>query len=138
MSRLPLVQNLLRNCDYRQYYLDCLEFLLDTQFHPEAFSQQIAIDSDDGLWGRVRQAAYLESATPYGQPFTGRQFTNDEVYLSGCQQNELGHWQEKAEGIIHYVRMRRDSARQQLTRLRETTSRATDNSDFPATMEPLP
>jgi hypothetical protein len=138
MSRLPLVQNLLRNRDYRQYYLDCLEFLLDTQFHPEAFSQQIATGSDDGLWGRVRQAAYLESATPYGQPFTGRQFTNDEVYLSGCQQNELRHSQEKAEGIIHYVRMRCDSGRQQLTRLREITSRATDNSDFPATMEPLP
>ena len=81
---------------------------------------------------------YLESATPYGPPFTGRQFTNDEVYLSGCRQNELRHWQEKAEGIIHYVRMRRDSARQQLEQLRETTPRATDSASFPAMMEPLP
>jgi len=137
-SRIPLVQNLLHNRDYRQYYLDYLEFLLDTQFHPEAFSRYIAADSDDGLWARVRQAAYLESATPYGQPFTGRQFTNDEVYLSGCRQNELQRWQEKAEGIIHYVRMRRDSARQQLERLRETTPRGTDGPDFAATMEPLP
>jgi hypothetical protein len=137
-SRIPLVQNLLRNRDYRQYYLDYLEFLLDTQFNPEEFGEQIAADSGDGLWGRVHQAAYLESATPYGQPFTGRQFTNDEVYLSGCKQNELWHGQEKAEGIIHYVRMRRDSARHQLEQLRKTIPRVTDRATFPATMEPLP
>ena len=137
-SRIPLVQNLLRNRDYRQYYLDYLETLLDTQFHPEAFSQLIAADSDDGLWGRISRAAYLESATQYGQPFTGRQFTNDEVYLTGCKQNELRHGQEKAEGIVHYVRMRRDSARQQLEQLRKETPRATDSASFPSTMEPLP
>ena len=137
-SRIPLVQNLLRNRGYRQYYLDYLEFLLDTQFNPDAFSQQIAADSGDGLWGRVCQAAYLESATPYGQPFTGRQFTNDEVYLSGCKQNELRHGQEKAEGIINYVRMRHDSARQQLDPLRKATPRAAGTASFPATAEPLP
>src|SRR5215475_9781748 len=116
-SRIPLVQNLLRNRDYRQYYLDYLEFLLDTQFHPRAFETQIAAGSGDGLWGRVSQAAYLESATAYGQPYTGRQFTNDEVYRSGCMQYELRHGKEQAEGIIHYVRMRRDSARQRPGRL---------------------
>ena len=137
-SRIPLVQNLLRNRDYRQYYLDYLEFLLDTQFHPQAFAEQIAADSGDGLWGRVSQAAYLESATPNGQPFTGRQFTNDEVYRSGCQQYELRHGNEKAEGIIHYVRMRRDSARQQLGQLRTTTPPASGSAGFPAAMEPLP
>jgi hypothetical protein len=136
-SRIPLVQNLLRNRDYRQYYLDHLEFLLDTQFNPDAVSQQIAADSGDGLWGRVCQAAYLESATPYGPPFTGRQFTNDEVYLSGCKQNELRRGQEKAEGIVHYVRMRHDSAREQLEQLRKSTPRGT-NVSFPASMEPLP
>jgi CotH kinase protein len=137
-SRLPLVQNLLRNTDYRRYYLDHLEFLLDDQFNPEAFGAQISADSGDGLWGRVHQAAYLESATPYGPPFTGRQFTNDEVYLSGRQQNELRHGPEKIEGIIHYVRMRRDSARQQLAQLRTSTPRGTDGAAFPATLEPLP
>jgi hypothetical protein len=137
-SRIPLVQNLLRNRDYRQYYLDYLETLLDTQFHPEAFSQLIAADSDDGLWGRISRAAYLESATQYGQPFTGRQFTNDEVYLTGCKQNELRHGQEKADAIVHYVRMRRDSARQQLEQLRRETPRASDSESFPAVVEPLP
>ena len=129
------MQNLLRNTDYRQYYLDYLEFLLDAQFNPDAFGDQIAAESGDGLWGRVCQAAYLESDTPYGQPFTGRQFTNDEVYQSGCKQNELRHGQEKAEGIIHYVRMRHDSARQQLKQLRAVTPRANGSAGFPAAME---
>jgi CotH kinase protein len=137
-SRIPLVQNLLRNRDYRQYYLDYLELLLDSEFNPDSFSQQIGSGAGDGLWGHTCQAAYLESATPYGQPFTGRQFTNDEVYLSGCQQNELRHGQEKAEGIIHYVRMRHDSARHQLEQLRKQTPRANDSGRFPATVEPLP
>jgi hypothetical protein len=83
-------------------------------------------------------AAYLESATQYGQPFTGRQFTNDEVYLTGCKQNELRHDQEKADAIVHYVRMRRDSARQQLEQLRRETPRASDSESFPAVVEPLP
>jgi CotH kinase protein len=133
-SRIPLVRNLLRNRDYRQYYLDYLEHLIDTEFNPHMISAAIGASSDDGLWARVRQAAYLESGTPYGQPFTGRQFTNDEVYWSGCRQNELRHGNEKAEGIIHYVRMRRDSARQQLQQLRKTTPRATDPAAFAATV----
>jgi hypothetical protein len=136
-SRIPLVQNLLRNRDYRQYYLDYLECLLDTQFNPDAFGRQIGAGSG-GLWDRVSQAAYLESATPYGQPFTGRQFTNDEVYQNGCQQYELRRGQEKAEGIIHYVRMRHDSARQQLEQLRKQTPPATGRGSFPDTMESLP
>ncbi len=134
-SRIPLVQNLLRNRHYRQYYLDYLEHLIDTEFNPDTISAVIGARSDNGLWARVRQAAYLESGTPYGQPFTGRQFTNDEVYLSGCKQNELRHGNEKVEGIVHYVRMRRDSARQQLQQLRKTTPRATDSAAFAATLE---
>ena len=134
-SRIPLVQNLLRNRDYRQYYLDYLEHLIDTEFNPGTISAVIGAGSDNGLWARVRQAAYLESGTPYGQPFTGRQFTNNEVYLSGCKQNELRHGNEKVEGIVHYVRMRRDSARRQLRQLRKTTPRATDPAAFAATLE---
>jgi len=138
ISHIPLVQNLLRNRDYRQYYLDYLESLLDTGFNLDTFGQQIAADSGDGLWERVSHAAYLESATPHGQPFTGRQFTNDEVYLSGCKQNELRHGQEKAEGITHYVRMRYDSARRQLEWLRKQTPRAAGPASFPAALEPQP
>ena len=136
-SRIPLVQNLLRNGHYRGYYLDHLEYLLDTRFNTGAIAGLIAADSDAGLWGRVHQAAYLESNTPYGPPFTGRQFSNDEVYQAGCKQNELRHGTEKADGIINYVRMRYDSARRQLAQLRATTPRGTA-AGFPAVMEPLP
>ena len=137
-SRIPLVQNLLRNHEYRQYYLDYLEHLLETEFNPRAITALIEAGSGDGLWGRVRRGAYLEAGTAHGWPFTGRQFTNDEVYRSGCRQYELRRGRRMVDGIVHYVRMRRDSARHQLKQLRATMPRATDGDAFPATMETLP
>jgi len=134
--KIPLVRNLLRNHDYRQYYLDYLEQMLDTEFNPRAITEQIGPRSADGLWYRVRQAAYLESHTPHGQPFTGRRYSNDEVYQSGCRQHELRHGKKKMLGIVHYVRMRHDSARDQLKRLRRTMPRAIDG--FPMGAEQLP
>jgi hypothetical protein len=136
-SRIPLVQNLLRNRDFLQYYLDHLEHLLDTTFTPEAISAASGPDGG-GLWDRVCHAAYLESATPYAQPFTGRQYTNDEVYLAGCKQNELRHGDTHVEGIFHYVRMRCDRAREQLATLRRTYPRGASGAAFPGAMEPLP
>jgi CotH kinase protein len=139
---IPLVRNLLRNHDYRQYYLDYLEHMLDTEFNPAAIAAQIGPRSDsgsgsgDGLWCRVRQAAYLESDTPHGRPFTGRRYSNDEVYRSGCRQRELRHGKKTVEGIVHYVRMRHDSARVQLQRLRRAIPRAADR--FATTAEELP
>jgi CotH kinase protein len=123
-SHIPLVQNLLRNRDYRQYYLDFMEHLLDTEFNPRAIAAQIGAHADGGLWARIRQPAYLESDTPCGRPFTGRQFSNDEIYWSGCRQREMRQGRKKVEGIVHYVRMRRDSARAQLKQLRRTTPQA--------------
>jgi hypothetical protein len=113
-----------------------MEYMLDTEFNPRAFAAQIGAQSEGGLWDRVRQAAYRESDTPYGRPFTGRQFSNDEIYWTGCQQRGLRHGRKKMEGIVHHVRMRRDSARTQLKRLRQTMPRAVDG--FPETMEQLP
>jgi hypothetical protein len=135
-SEIPLVQNLLRNRDYRQYYLDYIEYMLDTEFTPGAFAAQIGKESEGGLWDRVRQAAYLESDTPHGRPFTGRQFSNDEIYWHGCRQRGLRRGRKNYEGIVHYVRMRRDSARAQLKRLRRTTPRGADG--FPETTQQLP
>jgi hypothetical protein len=134
--KIPLVRNLLRNHDFRQYYLDYLEHMLDTEFNPREITEQIGPRSPDGLWYRVRQAAYLESDTPYRQPFTGRRYSNDEVYQSGCRQHELRHGKKTMEGIVHYVRMRHDSARAQLKRLRRTMPRAVDG--FPMGAEQLP
>jgi len=133
---IPLVRNLLRNHDYRQYYLDYMEYMLDTEFNPGAITAQIGPRSEDGLWHRVRQAAYLESDTPHGRPFTGRRYSNDEVYQSGCRQRELRHGKKTMEGIVHYVRMRHDSARAQLKRLRRATPRTVDG--FPLAAEQLP
>ena len=65
-------RNLLRNHDYRQYYLDYIEYMLDTESNPSAFAAQIGAESEGGLWDRFRQAAYLESDTPHGLRFTGR------------------------------------------------------------------
>ena len=113
-----------------------MEHMLDTEFNPRAIAAQIGARSEDGLWHRVRQAAYLESDTPYGQPFTGRRYSNDEVYQSGCRQHELRHGKKTIEGIVHYVRMRHDSARAQLKRLRRTIPRTADG--FPQAAEQLP
>jgi len=137
-SRIPLVQHLLSNHDYLQYYIDHIEYLLDTRFSPKAIAAQIGREFEGGLWDRVRQASYLESATPNGRPFTGRQFTNHEVYWNGYRQRELRHGKAKIEGIIHYVRMRRDSARASLKELRKTMPCVTGGGEFAATMEPLP
>ena len=134
-SNIPLVQNLLRNHDYRQYYLDYMEYMLDTEFNPGAFAAQIGAESEGGLWDRVRQSAYLESDTPHGRPFTGRQFSNDEIYWHGCRQRGLRRGRKNYEGIVHYVRMRRDSARAQLKRLRQTMPRAAEG--FPQMTEKL-
>jgi hypothetical protein len=98
----------------------------------------ISTDSDTGLWARVRQAAYLESDTPHGAPFTGRQFTNDEVYRAACKQMKIQHDKAGIDGILNYVRMRYDSARAQLKELRKTIPRGTGADPFPSTMEPLP
>jgi hypothetical protein len=133
---IPLVRNLLRNHDYRQYYLDYMEYMLDTEFNPRAITAQIGPHSEDGLWHRVRQAAYLESDTSHGRPFTGRRYSNDEVYQSGCRQRELRHGKKTMEGIVHYVRMRHDSARAQLRRLRRAMPRTVDG--FPLAAEQLP
>lgn len=126
IPKIPLVRNLLRNHDYRQYYLDYMEHMLDTEFNPTAITARIGARSEDGLWHRVRQAAYLESDTPHGRPFTGRRYSNHEVYQSGCRQRGLRHGKKTVEGIVHYVRMRHDSARAQLKRLRGTIPRAAD------------
>jgi hypothetical protein len=109
--------------------------MLDTEFNPRAIASQIGARSEDGLWHRVRHAAYLESDTPYGQPFTGRRYSNDEVYQSGCRQRQLRHGKKTIEGIVHYVRMRHDSARAQLKQLRRTIPRTVDGFS-PAAEQP--
>ena len=133
-SQLPLVANLLQNTAFRRYYLDHLEHLLDTEFNPTGHRRT---DRRDELSSRVVPGAYLESDTPYGAPFTGRQFTNDEVYRSGFEQFELRHGETFVLGIHHYVRMRYDSARKQLDALRRRDPAGSSGANF-TVLEPAP
>jgi len=95
-------------------------------------------NGEGGLWDRAARSAYLESDTPYGAPFTGRQFTNDEVFRNGFAQYELRHGEEFALGIHHYVLMRYDSARTQLARLRRVDPSGSSGATFPTSVEPVP
>jgi CotH kinase protein len=137
-SRLPLLQNLLRHREFRRYYLDHIEHLLDTVMTPTAVDAVLGLDNGSGLWDRVSRGAYLESDTPGGMPFTGRQFTNDEVYRNGYAQYELRQSGEFALGIHHYLLMRNDSARAQLARARGTGPNGSSGATFPTAPEPLP
>jgi len=137
-ANIPLVQNLLKHDEFVQYYLDHLEHMLDSLFNPETFDHLMGGEGDGGLWDRVRQAAYLESDSPHGQPFTGRQFSNHQVYLNALKQYEINSWNYKVEGIIHYVRMRYDSARQQLQTLRQHYPSGGSGETFSALMEMPP
>jgi hypothetical protein len=137
-SRLPLLQNLLRHRDFRRYYLDHVEHLLDTTFNPAAIEAVTGADGNGGLWDRVSRAAYLESDTPYSRPFTQRQWTNDEVFRNGFAQYELCHDDAFVLGISHYVRMRHDSARAQLRQLRRTDPRGASGAIFPSSRATAP
>ena len=138
-SRIPLVQNLVSNTEFRRYYLDALEQLLATEFTPDAIDARMRGSAGAPLWPRVAQAAYLESTTPDGAPFTGRQFANHEVYLAADQQYELRRGDTHVAGIIHYVRMRFDSASAQVAKLKAAGSASgASGLTFPAVMEPLP
>ena len=137
-SRIPLVQNLLANHDFAQYYLDHLEHLLDTWFTAEAVRARMTGSDGSPLWPRVATSAYLEAGFPYSAPVTGRQFTNDEVYRAAHEQQELRRGNEFALGIYHYVRMRYDSARTQLTALRGTYPAGASGAQFTGVAEPLP
>ncbi len=136
-SRIPLVENLLANHDFAQYYLDFVEFLLDTVFTPAKIAATMGTTDGEGLWPRVCQSAYLESDTPYGAPFTGRRFSNDEVYWSGYAQHHLDNGGGSIEGIYHYTRMRYDSARQQLDGLRTTYPSGASGAQFALTRAQL-
>ncbi|MEU6389538.1 CotH kinase family protein [Streptomyces sp. NPDC046939] len=141
VSHVPLLTNLLRHHDFCQYYLDHLEYLLDTEFAPEKVAALLGAEGSgraDGLWQLVASAAYGESVSPHGQPYTGRQFTNDEVYRAGYRQWELSRGSQHTYGIYHYTRMRYDRAREQLAELRKTYPDGASGALFPTAMEALP
>jgi CotH kinase protein len=137
-SRIPLVQNVLANHDFVQYYLDHVEHLLSTEFTPAAIAARMGTTNGTGLWQRVSQSAYLEADFPYASPLTGRQFANDEVYRADYGQEFLRHGESSILGIYHYVRMRSDSAWDQLKALRARYPSGASGADFGRPAERMP
>lgn len=137
-AHIPLITNLLKNDEFKQYYLDHLEHMLDTSFRPDVIAQKIGQEGGDGLWERIRHAAYLESDSSTGPSHTGRQWTNDEVYRHGFGQHESWRGDAKLEGIEHYVRMRYDSAKAQLAKLRQKYPKGASGASFTGEPDPLP
>jgi hypothetical protein len=137
-ASLPLLRNLLANQDYLKYYLDSIEFLVDTVFNEQAITKLIGPENGPGLRSRVQTAALLEADGPSATPHTGRQFTNAEVLKHGLSFDELTRGAFHAEGILHYARMRHDNVKEQLSRLRQRFPKGSSGGTFPARPEAIP
>jgi hypothetical protein len=138
-ASLPLIRNLLKNPAFLRYYLDSLEHMLDCCVNERWINERLGDDGQKkGLWQRVRTSAFLESDTPRGAPHTGRQWTNDQVFHNGFAHHELRSGTQVTLGILHFVRMREASAREQLRTLRATHPRGSSGATFPAKPAPLP
>lgn len=129
---IPLIQNMMKNDTFLNYYLDAVEYALDNYFNVEKIQAQRKI-----LWDHIRTAAFLESdfpdcrnTGPFPCAHTGRQFSNHEVFLQAEAQNQLDRGNNTIEGIEHYVRMRHDSARDQLANLRKKRPKGSSGADF--------
>jgi hypothetical protein len=132
-AQLPMLSNLLKNDVFKQYYLDHLEHMLDTELHPDRVAKKVG-----SLWQKVKTSAYLEADTQHGPAHTGRQFTNHEVYLQGEAQWELWKNGGKIEGIVHYARMRYDSAKAQLAELRQQYPKGGSGAVFDGKVSEIP
>lgn len=130
-QRLPLIENLLANRTFRAYYLDHIDYLLDTSFRVDRVLGAVGAEGSGGHWDRVRHAAFLESNGPTDAPHTGRRFSNDQVYWNGYRHHELNAFGFTTLGIEHFVRMSHDHARTQLTQLREDLPEGSSGVAFP-------
>lgn len=108
---IRLVEVLLNNDDFRAYYTDFMHYMVHSHFKPEVIDEMQA-----DLWNILERSAYLESDTEHGATHTGRPWTNRQVYEAGALD-----WEQwgfggafKAEGIPHFVRMRRENVLAQL------------------------
>jgi hypothetical protein len=142
-QKLPLITSLLKNQDYLRYYLDHLEFLLDTEVDVDKVKARIGGEeaggaNRTGLWARISSAAFLESNTPTGAPHTGRQFTNDEVFRAVVQSQTITHGMAHIPGVTDYLQRRVANAREQLEAWRMRFPKGSSGVTFPVTLEPLP
>jgi hypothetical protein len=139
---LPIVTNLLKSERYLRYYLDHMEFLLDTWFNSANMSAQIKARAS-----LIRDAAILESAGDQCRrnangsddeaeidqcpSHTGRQFSWFEVKHFGFGNQKLTRDPMVIEGLLWYVQLREASARRQLALLRRQHPRGSSGVTFP-------
>jgi hypothetical protein len=112
-TRLPLMKRVFAKPENKAFYLDTLERLNDSVFTERWVSREI-----DALWSRVEKSAFLESDTEHGAPHTGRQWTNHQIWQHGHEQWELNRDRTHIEGILHFVKMRHDSVKRQISEQR--------------------
>jgi hypothetical protein len=117
-----------------------MEWQLDNIFNEDWLQEQIGDEGTGGLWDRIRQSAFLESDTPHGPSHTGRQFTNDQVFHNGFKHHQLQQGSQFTLGILHYLKMRRDSAQSQLAKIRKERGIKAGSSgvSFPTDATPIP
>ena len=105
-------KNLLANDDFKAYYLDYLEHLLDKDFKPEKIQANVL-----KRWEEHQNAVYQEGS--FNQPTTTqRPFTNDEI--SG---HLYANWEINKDGLYAppiktFVEWRSSNARWQLDHIR--------------------
>lgn len=112
-TKLPLMKRVFAKAENKAFYLDTLERLNESVFTEQWVQREL-----DKLWPRIEKAAFLESDSEHGAPHTGRQWTNDEVWQHGHESSELNRDQTHIEGIIHFVKMRHDSVKRQISEQR--------------------
>jgi hypothetical protein len=131
--KLPLVTHVLKDKEYKTYYLDAMEYLLETKFNEDAiFSMQK--DIFDGL---IKTSVYLESDTPkcdgskpepYNCAHTGRQFENDGIYQNVIGRKSFKGWGSmRVSSMANFARDRHASAKAQIAKLRLEFPRTTLN-----------
>ena len=114
-SRIPLVQNLLANHDFAQYYLDHIEHLLDTDFTPAALGRGWVSPTSRAVAARhparrtsrrtSRHSRAVHRTAVHQRRGLPRRATNSTNCATATS---------SSSGIYHYARMRYDSAREQL------------------------
>lgn len=137
-AQLRAVKNLLRNHHYLRYYLDHMQWMLEQYFNDGWVVAQIGQEGSGGLWDRVRASARLESDGERDGAHTGRRWTWEQVYWNGFRHEQLVVDAQRFTGILHYVRMRHDSALAQLQRMRADHPRGSSGATFPPTIDALP
>ncbi|MBN1948001.1 MAG: CotH kinase family protein [Bradymonadales bacterium] len=130
-SRLPLLVNILRNEVFLQYYLDHIDYMMDAIFTEAWFEQQIGASGEGGLWDLLEPSALLEAEEDDSQPFTGRQFTNNQLVQNGYEGRELWQDNNHSLGILQYVHLRRQSVESQLVQWRQRFPTGSSGVSFP-------